>query len=83
MFTARLAAVEFGTSTGGVSFPCSSMWVRNICVYGVFTFEENTIQRPFGEKLCHEFMREVLQRISRASPPSAGTIHSLPSGRMS
>jgi hypothetical protein len=44
---------------------------------------EKTIQRPFGEKLCHEFMSFVLHRISRASPPSTGTIQSRLSGRIS
>ena len=55
-----------------MSLPFSSMCVRNICVYGERLFDENTSQRPFGEKLCHEFISGVLQRISRASPPSAG-----------
>ena len=36
--------------------------------------EENTSQRPLGEKLCQEFMRGILQRIRRAWPPSAGTM---------
>ena len=82
-FTARLPAVLFGIRTGGVSFPSSSTCVRNICVYGVFVLDVNTIHRPSGENECHEFMRSVLQRISRASPPSRGTIHSRPSGRSS
>src|SRR5689334_21019445 len=82
MFTARLAAVEFSIRTGGLSCPFSSMWVRNLCVYGERLFEENTSQRPLGEKLCHEFMSGVLHRIRRASPPSAGTMYSLPSGRI-
>ena len=43
-------------------------------MYGDRLFEENTSQRPFGEKLCQEFMSGVLQRIRRASPPSAGTM---------
>ena len=29
--------------------------------------EENTSQRPFGEKLCHEFIKGVLQRIRAPS----------------
>ena len=74
MFTARLAAVLFSTRTAGVSLPCSSMWVRNIWVYGERLLEENTIQRPLGEKLCQEFMSGVFARMRRASPPSAGTM---------
>jgi len=31
--------------------------------------EENTIQRPLGEKLCQEFMSGVLQFIFLAWPP--------------
>ena len=38
-------------------------------------FDENTIHRPFGEKLCHEFISGVLQFISRAFPPAAGTMY--------
>src|ERR1039458_1553240 len=34
MLTARLAAVEFSMRMAGLSLPSSSMWVRNICVYG-------------------------------------------------
>ena len=49
----------------------------------MFTLEEKTIQRPLGLKLCQEFISAVLQRMRRAAPPSAGTIHSSPSGRMS
>ena len=45
--------------------------------------EEKTSHRPLGEKLCHEFISRVFERISRAVPPAAGTIHSLPSGRNS
>jgi len=36
-----------------------------------------------GEKLCHEFIRDVLHRIRRAVPPEVGTIQSVLSGRMS
>ena len=82
MFTARFAAVEFSMRIAGVSLPFSSMCVKNICVYGVRLFDENTIQRPFGEKLCHEFISDVLHVISRALPPIAGTIYSLLSGRI-
>jgi hypothetical protein len=35
-------------------------------------FDENTSQRPFDEKLCHEFIRGVLARSRLASPPPAG-----------
>ena len=61
-------------TTGGVLLPSASMWVRNICVYGDRLFEENTSHRPFGEKLCHEFMSGVLQRIGCAVPPARGTM---------
>jgi hypothetical protein len=44
-------------------------------VYGERLFEENTSHRPFGEKLCHEFMSGVFDRMRRASPPRAGTIY--------
>ena len=50
------------------------MCVRYICVYGERLLDENTSQRPLGEKLCQEFMSGVLQRMRRASPPAAGTI---------
>src|SRR3989338_11305614 len=70
-------------STAGVSRPSSSMCVRNICVYGRFPLEEKTIHRPFGEKLCQEFISDRLQRMSRASPPASGTIQRRPSGRRS
>ena len=54
------------------------------CVFvGDRLFDENTIHRPFGEKLCHEFISFVLQRMRRASPPLAGTIHNSLSGRIS
>jgi hypothetical protein len=51
------------------------MWVRNICVYGERLFDENTIQRPFGEKLCQEFISGVLA-VHEARPcrPAAGTM---------
>ena len=58
----------------GESSPFSSMCVKNICVYGDRLFDEKTSQRPLGEKLCHEFISAVLQFISRALPPAAGTI---------
>ena len=45
--------------------------------------DENTSQRPLGEKLCHEFMWGVLQRMRRAGPPAAGTMYNWLSGRMS
>src|SRR5271157_1933875 len=83
MFTARLAAVALSTRMAGLSLPSASMCVRYICVYGDRAFDENTSQRPLGEKLCHEFIRGVLQRIRRACPPSAGTIYNWLSGRIS
>src|SRR3974390_1922787 len=83
IFTARFAAVEFSTRMAGPPLPSSSMCVRNICVYGERLFDENTSQRPFGEKLCQEFISGVLQRIFRASPPDAGTIYNWLSGRIS
>jgi hypothetical protein len=43
-------------------------------VYGERALEEKTNHRPFGEKLCQEFMSGVLQRIRLACPPWAGTI---------
>ena len=49
-------------------------------MYGVRDLLEKTIQRPLGEKLCHEFISGVLQFISRGLPPSAGTMNNLPSG---
>src|SRR5664279_4536854 len=83
MLTARLAAVEFSIRMAGLSLPSSSMWVRNICVYGERLLDEKTSQRPLGEKLCQEFMGDILARIRRAAPPAAGTIHSSLSGRIS
>src|ERR1017187_5917044 len=82
MLTARLLAVEFSIRMAGLSLPSSSMWVRNICVYGERLLEENTSHRPFGEKLCHEFMSGVLHRMRRASPHCAGTIYNWLSGRI-
>src|SRR5512141_1983672 len=83
ILTARFAAVAFSIRTGGLSSPDSSMCVRNIWVYGDRLFDEKTSQRPFGEKLCQEFMSGVLQFMRRAVPPVAGTMKSFPSGRMS
>src|SRR5271165_5613034 len=83
IFTARFAAVAFSIRIAGVSFPCSSICVKYICVYGDLLFDENTSQRPFGEKLCHEFISAVLQFIRRAVPPAAGTIYNWLSGRIS
>ena len=65
MLTARLAAVVFSIRIAGLSLPSSSMCVRYICVYGERALEENTSQRPLGEKLCQEFM----QRGVAAHPP--------------
>jgi len=45
--------------------------VRNSCVYGVFTFEENTSHLLLEDQLCQEFMRAVLYRSRLASPPPA------------
>src|ERR1017187_6744770 len=81
-FTARFAAVALSTRTGGVSFPLASTCVRYNCVYGDRLLEEKAIQRPLGEKVCHEFICGVLHFMRRASPPSKGTMWSLPSGRM-
>ena len=50
------------------------MCVKYIWVNRERPFDEKTIQRPFGEKLCQEFMREVLQLSRRAVPPSKGTM---------
>src|ERR1019366_4109323 len=80
MFTARFAAVEFSIRIAGLSLPSASRWVKNICVYGDRLFDEKTSQRPFGEKLCQEFMRRVLQFMRRAAPPAAGTMYSWLSG---
>ena len=44
--------------------------------------DEKTIQRPLGEKLCHEFMSGVFDCIRRALPPLAGTMKSWLSGRI-
>src|ERR1035438_8957509 len=82
MLTARFAAVEFSMKMGGLSRPSSSMWVRNICVYGERLLEENTSQRPLGEKLCQEFIKSVLQSMRRAVPPAAGTMYNWLSGRI-
>ncbi len=82
ILTARFAAVAFSIRMAGLSLPSSSRCVRNICVYGDRLLEENTSQRPLGEKLCHEFISRVLQRISRATPPAAGTMKSRLSGRI-
>src|ERR1700691_6812036 len=81
--TARLDAVALSIRIGGLELPSSSRCVRYICVYGERAFEEKTSQRPLGEKLCHEFISEVLARRRRATPPSNGTIYRWLSGRMS
>src|ERR1035441_2895438 len=73
MFTARLAAGEFSMRIAGAWVTLPSRWVKNIWVYGGRLFDQKTSQRPFGEKLCQEFMRRVLQFMRRASPPAAGT----------
>ncbi|MGA2169806.1 MAG: hypothetical protein ABSG62_16495, partial [Terracidiphilus sp.] len=44
--------------------------------------EEKTSQRPLGEKLCQEFIRDVLARMRRATPPAAGMIYNSLSGRI-
>src|SRR5512135_2332889 len=80
--TARLAAVAFSIRIAGLSLPPSSIWVRYICVYGDLLLEANTNQRPFGEKLCQEFMSAVLHFIRRACPPPVGTIYNWLSGRI-
>ena len=49
----------------------------------MLALEEKTIQRPFGLKLCHEFISLVLHSMRRATPPASGTIHSSLSGRSS
>src|SRR5664280_2579250 len=81
--TARFAAVALSIRIAGLSLPFASRWVRYICVYGDLALDENTSQRPLGEKLCHEFIRGVFDRMRRACPPSAGTIYNWLSGRMS
>jgi hypothetical protein len=73
IFTARLAAVAFSIRIAGLSLPSSSMCVRYICVYGDRLFEENTSQRPLGEKLCQEFISGVLRAC--AAPPPLGGRH--------
>ena len=65
IFAARLAAVVSSIRIAGLSLPCSSMCVRYSCVYKERPFDENTSQRPFGEKLCHEFMILLV----RVQPP--------------
>jgi hypothetical protein len=60
MLAARSGEVKRSSNTGGLSFPFSSICVRNSWVYGVFTFEEKTSQRLFDDQLCQEFMRAVL-----------------------
>ena len=72
MLTARLAAVAFSIRIAGLSLPSSSRCVRNICVYGERLLEENTSQRPLGEKLCQEFISGVLQRMRRACAARRG-----------
>src|ERR1017187_8309266 len=83
MLTARLLAVEFSMRMAGVSRPSGSICVRNICVSGERLLEENTSQRPLGEKLCQEFIRDVLHFMRRATPPLNGTIYNSLSGRIS
>src|ERR1019366_2656597 len=83
MFTARFDAVIFSTRIAGLSLPFSSMWARNNWVNSERPFEENASQRPFGEKVCQEFIRDWLQFIRRAVPPSNGTMYSSLAGRMS
>src|ERR1700690_1248501 len=82
MLTARLAAVELSTRIGGLSLPSWSRCVRDIWVWGDRFLEEKTSQRPLGEKLCQEFMRDVFERIRRGTPPAAGTMYSWLSGRI-
>src|ERR1017187_580823 len=83
MFTARFAAVLFRSRMAGLSLPFSSMWVRNSCVNSERPLEENASQRPLGEKVCQEFIRDRLQFMRRAVPPSNGAMYSSLSGRMS
>ena len=80
MFAARSVPVKRSSTTGGVEFPSSSMWVRNNWVYGVFALDEKTSQRPVELKLCHEFISRVFARSRRASPPPAGMMNSSLSG---
>jgi hypothetical protein len=51
-------------------------------VYGERALEENTSHRPFGEKLCHEFIRSVFECKRRAAPPANGTMYNWLSGRI-
>ncbi len=82
IFTARFAAVEFSIAIAGVLLPSASMCVRYRRVYTEGDFDEKTSQRPFGEKLCHEFITGRLLRRGRSTPPPTGTIYSLLSGRI-
>src|SRR5664279_3865879 len=80
IFTARFAAVVLSTRIAGLSLPSASMCVNMSCVKGDRPFDEKASQRPFGEKVCQEFIVGVLQFISRALPPWKGTIYNLLSG---
>ena len=82
-FTARFGGFMSGTRIAGVSLPFSSMCVRKSCVYGVLRLEEKASHFPFGDHVCQEFIDGPLHLIFRASPPSAGTINSSLSGRIS
>ena len=48
-------SLALSTSTGMASLPCSSIWVRNISVYGLNPFEAKTIHLLLGDQACHEF----------------------------
>ena len=77
---AYLSSLNRFKHTGGLSIPFSSMWVRNISVNGVLTFDVNSIHFPLGEKLCQELNSERLHRIFLALPPLEGMIKRLLSG---
>src|SRR5271166_3701145 len=71
------------TRIAGLSLPSASMWVRNNCVNAERPLEENASQRPLGENVCQEFIRDRLQFMRRALPPLKGTMYKWLSGRMS
>ena len=56
------------------------MCVRNSPVYGPLTLDANASQRLLGDQVCQEFIRRVLPRSRRGSPPSAGIMYNSLSG---
>lgn len=69
-----MEAVELSIRMAGLELPSLSLCVRYICVYGDRALDKNTSHRPLGEKLCHEFIGDMLDRRRRATPPSNGTM---------